>query len=704
MKFVKKNNISYFADWGTLLATVRHGGYIPWDDDLDICMKREDYVKFRKIAKKEFPEGFEIQDFRSQKDYWLFIAKVVNRNSICFEEQHLSQYDNFPYIACVDIFVLDYLYKDKEREKKRCSEIKKILAVADGIVNGSFKQETKRLLIQEINLNYGLRIAGLDDRQAGIELYELAERIMSEVPEKLSDEVGQIFPWILKGKSGYPKKYFDRTIRLPFEFMDMPLPLRYNEIAKKHYGNYLKVVKGTAGHKYPFFEGQRENLQKIADFKLPEFTFKNSMLVNRNNDDEFNLKKMAAECIEQLYSMQNVLVNNELNKNILEELQDIQQLAIDLGTLIEQTKGEGCPAIAAIEKFCEKIFGVYEAVIGCGYSNDIFTEMTTALDEVQVLVGKYIINRKNIVFLPTAAERWDSMKTYYEVYASDEDVDVYVIPLPVFKKNPYGVLTEEKIYESDKYPKELSLCLYNEIDLKLLHPDEIYFQDVFDYENPVLSVPKEFYSNVLKENCEKLIYIPAFTINEFEKKEYCEVYNLSKIVRSPGFINADIIIVQSDDIKAGFVELATEFAGENTSDYWKSKIITSNLCNITRINKHTILYCIGENEFVETQSVDNMIRNIEKSMETFKNSAENGLSTILRFFPGENEIREAVGNEIYNRIEKIINKYLIYDWCWLNNFSDYGELGEMCDAYYGSPSPIAINFAMENKPVIIAEF
>ena len=76
-KVCERHQIQYFAEWGTMLGAVRHGGMIPWDDDLDICMKRKDYEKFLEIAADELPEGYWIMNYRTSNTDNM-VSKIVN--------------------------------------------------------------------------------------------------------------------------------------------------------------------------------------------------------------------------------------------------------------------------------------------------------------------------------------------------------------------------------------------------------------------------------------------------------------------------------------------------------------------------------------------------------------------------------------------------------------------------------------------------
>ena len=94
----RENGIQYFAEWGTLLGAVRHHGFIPWDDDMDICMKRPDYDRFLQIAEQVMPEGYKIFNISSDENNDNMLTRIINGRTINFEKAHLEKYHGFPYV------------------------------------------------------------------------------------------------------------------------------------------------------------------------------------------------------------------------------------------------------------------------------------------------------------------------------------------------------------------------------------------------------------------------------------------------------------------------------------------------------------------------------------------------------------------------------------------------------------------------------
>lgn len=113
VRICDKYNLQYFLNYGTLIGAIRHQGFIPWDDDLDIGMIRDDYEKFLQVAKHELREKFYLQTTESDPDYWQAFAKI-RKNGTLFEEPSVSSMsDNTHKGIFVDIFPLDYVKKNK---------------------------------------------------------------------------------------------------------------------------------------------------------------------------------------------------------------------------------------------------------------------------------------------------------------------------------------------------------------------------------------------------------------------------------------------------------------------------------------------------------------------------------------------------------------------------------------------------------------
>ncbi len=124
--FCKRNNISYFLDWGTLLGAVRHHGFIPWDNDIDIGMLRKDYEKFCDSFVKEGNEDYVLQNWHTDKNWPLSYSKVRKKNTI-YITNHVENNQNEDFCGFdIDVFVYDDISEDSRALIEMNRGLKKI--------------------------------------------------------------------------------------------------------------------------------------------------------------------------------------------------------------------------------------------------------------------------------------------------------------------------------------------------------------------------------------------------------------------------------------------------------------------------------------------------------------------------------------------------------------------------------------------------
>ena len=121
VKICEEENIMYFLLGGTALGAKRHGGFIPWDDDLDIGMVRNDYERFLSVANDKLPDWLFLQSYPYDKKSPYIFTKICDKNSRFIE--YCSKKLNIVDGIFIDIFPLDIIPSDIKKPEKYCKKI-----------------------------------------------------------------------------------------------------------------------------------------------------------------------------------------------------------------------------------------------------------------------------------------------------------------------------------------------------------------------------------------------------------------------------------------------------------------------------------------------------------------------------------------------------------------------------------------------------
>lgn len=341
------------------------------------------------------------------------------------------------------------------------------------------------------------------------------------------------------------------------------------------------------------------------------------------------------------------------------------------------------------------------------------------IKEIRESINNYL--KKEILFMPYKASMWDSLESVWRAATADESTIVRVVPIPYYDKDRDGSFCKQNC-EYSLFPKYVPVTRYEEYDLMEHQPDMIFIHNPYDECNHVTSVQPAYYSSELKKYTDTLVYIPYFILGEIKPEDKEAIKNNKHYCTVPAVYNADKVIVQSSKMKQIYVDVLTQEEGEDSRNYWESKILglgSPKVDKVLETNKDNIeipvewlkllkkdngqwrkvvFYNTSLNSLLKYQ--DLMLNKVESVLDIFREQADDVI-LLWRPHPLYRSTIESLCPMYLEKYDKIVKTYIDEGWGIFDDSPDMDRAVALSDAYYGDSSSVARLYTETKKCIMI---
>lgn len=229
-RICKKHKIKYYLGEGSLLGAIRHQGFIPWDDDIDILMLRSDYEKFLSIAPNIISKDFEIQHSSLVKNYWSPFIKVRYLGESFFKQKHIEHLtnNNGPLI---DIFPLDNVpKKDSIKQKIQVLTIKFNRGMLSYKLKTRFPKKWKGYIVKFCSHFISVN-----------RIHKTLNKTFIKYNNNNNKYIVNLASYYSYKKQTVPKNWYGKPRMVKFENLKMPVPKEAEKLLTSIYGNYKEL-------------------------------------------------------------------------------------------------------------------------------------------------------------------------------------------------------------------------------------------------------------------------------------------------------------------------------------------------------------------------------------------------------------------------------------------------------------------------------